>query len=106
MMDVSEAIAKRTSVRAYEDKPIYGAPVLILLSAPKDAPYGTANTTVDSEHHFDQDLNHFHLQRMRWRINNALTNLIPNRIVHIFIAVPYDNPAETTNSVVLCSFLS
>jgi FMN reductase [NAD(P)H] len=112
MMNVSEAIAKRKSVRAYEDKPIpadvlkriveagqwapnagpfqisviqntglrqrindrtldfmvhsgndfakqraslpgyqplYGAPVLILLSAPADAPYGTANTALAAE---------------------------------------------------------
>ena len=112
MMNVSEAIAKRKSVRAYEDKPIpadvlkrivevgqwapnagpfqisviqntglrqrindraldamvhsgnefaqqraslpgyqpiYGAPVLILLSAPADAPFGTANTALAAE---------------------------------------------------------
>jgi nitroreductase len=112
MMNVSEAIAKRKSVRAYEDKPIpadvlkriveagqwapnaglfqisviqnaglrqrindraldamvhsgnefaqqraslpgyqplYGAPVLILLSAPTDAPFGTANTALAAE---------------------------------------------------------
>jgi hypothetical protein len=112
MMNVSEAIAKRKSVRAYEDKPvpadvlkriveagqwapnsrpfqisviqniglrqrindraldamvhsgnefaqqraslpgyqpIYGAPVLILLSAPADAPSGTANTALAAE---------------------------------------------------------
>ena len=112
MMDVSDAIAKRTSVRAYEDRPvsadvlkkiveagqwapnagpfqisviqnselrqrindraldamvhsgnefaqqraslpgyqpIYGAPVLILLSAPADAPHSTANTALAAE---------------------------------------------------------
>jgi nitroreductase len=112
MMNVSEAIAKRKSVRAYEDKsiptdvlkriveagqwapnagpfqisviqttelrqrindrtldamihsgnefaqqraalpgyqPLYGAPVLILLSAPADAPFGTANTALAAE---------------------------------------------------------
>jgi nitroreductase len=112
MMNVSEAIAKRKSVRAYEDKPvpadvlkriveagqwapnagpfqisviqntrlrqkindqtldamvhsgnefaqkraslpgyqpIYGAPVLILLSAPEDAPFGAVNTALAAE---------------------------------------------------------
>ena len=43
----NEFARKRASLPGYE--PIYGAPVLILLSAPADAPLGVANTALAAE---------------------------------------------------------
>jgi nitroreductase len=43
----NEFAQQRASLPGYQ--PIYGAPVLILLSAPTDAPFGTANTALAAE---------------------------------------------------------
>ncbi len=43
----NEFAQQRASLPGYQ--PIYGAPVLILLSAPADAPFGTANTALAAE---------------------------------------------------------
>jgi len=43
----NEFSQRRASLPGYQ--PIYGAPVLILLSAPADAPFGTANTALAAE---------------------------------------------------------
>ena len=43
----SEFARQRASLPGYE--PIYGAPLLILLSAPADAPFGAANTALAAE---------------------------------------------------------
>src|SRR5512137_65001 len=43
----NEFARQRAALPGYE--PIYGAPVLILLSAPADAPFGTANTALVAE---------------------------------------------------------
>lgn len=43
----NEFLQQRASLPGYQ--PIYGAPVLILLSAPADAPFGAANTALAAE---------------------------------------------------------
>ena len=43
----NEFAQQRASLTGYQ--PIYGAPVLILLSAPADAPFGVANTALAAE---------------------------------------------------------
>ncbi len=43
----NEFVRRRASLPGYE--PIYGAPVLVLLSAPADAPLGAANTALAAE---------------------------------------------------------
>ncbi|MDR3645201.1 MAG: nitroreductase family protein [Clostridia bacterium] len=42
-----EFLIERASLPGYD--PIYGAPALFLLSAPKDGPYGAANTSLAAE---------------------------------------------------------